>query len=208
MEVRNSGVSEKVLRKDGSPLYPLNRDYKNSRERILEGAAIAFSRRGFHGTSLREISKECGLEQPSIYHHFHSKENLFRKALIATHLLILNEIRRKVVRDQGLHVEVISIFKAVAEIAKTYPDRARLPFSLIYSAPVNLQNEYSEKYGSQYRKLLEVAFQRNEKVQMKEEKLSLCVDLLHSLILACSVEALYLDRVRGLEERVRLILEF
>ncbi|PJZ56860.1 TetR/AcrR family transcriptional regulator [Leptospira barantonii] len=196
-----------MLRKDGSPLYPLNREYKNSRERILEGAAIAFSRKGFHGTSLREISKECGLEQPSIYHHFHSKENLFRKALIATHLLILNEIRRRVVRDQGLHIEVISIFKAVAETAKEYPDKARLPFSLIYSAPVNLQNEYTERYGSQYRKLLEVAFDRTERIERKNEKLSLCVDLLHSLVLACSVDALYLDRVHGLEERVRLILD-
>ncbi|PJZ53635.1 TetR/AcrR family transcriptional regulator [Leptospira adleri] len=195
-----------MLRKDGSPLYPLNRDYKNSRERILEGAAIAFSKKGFHGTSLREISKECGLEQPSIYHHFHSKENLFRKALIATHLLILNEIRRRIVRDQGLHTEVISIFRAIAVTAKEYPDKARLPFSLIYSAPVNLQNEYTERYGSQYRRLLEVAFERNEMIQRKEEKLSLCVDLLHSLVLACSVDALYLDRVRGLEDRVKLIL--
>ncbi|MDV6234315.1 TetR/AcrR family transcriptional regulator [Leptospira ellisii] len=195
-----------MLRKDGSPLYPLNREYKNSRERILEGAAIAFSRKGFHGTSLREISKECGLEQPSIYHHFHSKENLFRKALVATHLLILNEIRRRIVRDQGLHVEVVSVFKAVAATAKEYPDKARLPFSLIYSAPVNLQNEYTERYGSQYRRLLEVAFERNGSVVRQEEKLSLCVDLLHSLVLACSVEALYLDRVSGLEERVELIL--
>ncbi|XDD50543.1 TetR/AcrR family transcriptional regulator [Leptospira sp. WS92.C1] len=195
-----------MLSKDGSPLYPLNRDYKNSRERILEGAAIAFSRKGFHGTSLREISKECGLEQPSIYHHFHSKENLFRKALVATHLLILNEIRRRVIRDQGLNMEIISIFKAIAETAKEYHDKARLPFSLIYSAPVNLQNEYTERYGSQYRKLLEVAFQRNEKVTKEAEKLSLCVDLLHSLVLACSVDALYIDRVQGLEKRVELIL--
>ncbi|TGK32716.1 TetR/AcrR family transcriptional regulator [Leptospira gomenensis] len=195
-----------MLRKDGSPLYPLNREYKNSRERILEGAAIAFSRKGFHGTSLREISKECGLEQPSIYHHFQSKENLFRKALVATHLLILNEIRRRIVRDQGLNVEVVSIFKAVATTAKEYPDKARLPFSLIYSAPVNLQNEYTERYGSQYRRLLEVAFERNGSIIRQEEKLSLCVDLLHSLVLACSVEALYLDRVQGLENRVGLIL--
>ncbi|EKR62073.1 transcriptional regulator, TetR family [Leptospira weilii str. 2006001853] len=185
----------------------MNRDYKNSRERILEGAAIAFSRSGFHGTSLREISKECGLEQPSIYHHFHSKENLFRKTLIATHLLVLNEIRRRVIRDQGLYVEVVSIFKAVAETAKIYPDKTRLPFSLIYSAPVNLQNEYTERYGNQYRKLLEAAFERSDRIGRKEEKLSLCVDLLYSLILACSVEVLYLDRVSGLEDRVRLILE-
>ncbi|ASV12510.1 MULTISPECIES: TetR/AcrR family transcriptional regulator [Leptospira] len=196
-----------MFKKDGSPLYPLNRDYKNSRERILEGAAVAFSRTGFHGTSLREISKECGLEQPSIYHHFHSKENLFRKTLIATHLLVLNEIRRRVVRNQGLYVEVVSIFKAVAETAKIYPDKTRLPFSLIYSAPLNLQNEYTERYGNQYRKLLEAAFERSEGIRRKEEKLSLCVDLLYSLILACSVEALYLDRVSGLEDRVRLILE-
>ncbi|EMN14716.1 hypothetical protein LEP1GSC055_0228 [Leptospira borgpetersenii str. Brem 307] len=71
-----------------------------------------------------------------------------------------------------------------------------------------MQNEYTERYGNQYRKLLEAAFERNDRIGRKEEKLSLCVDLLYSLILACSVEVLYLDRVSGLEDRVRLILEF
>ncbi|TGL60730.1 TetR/AcrR family transcriptional regulator [Leptospira sarikeiensis] len=195
-----------MKKKDGSPVYPTNGVFRNSRERILEGAAIAFARKGFHGTSLREISRECGLEQPSIYHHFHSKENLFRKALVATHLMILNDIRSRVVKDRGLREEVVSVFRAISDIARQFPDRAKLPFSLVYSAPENLVQEYTNHYGAQYRKLLDAAVDRNPPAKNAELKLSLLVDLLHSLILSISSERFFEDRVRGLEDRIDHIL--
>ncbi|PJZ69830.1 AcrR family transcriptional regulator [Leptospira perolatii] len=195
-----------MRKKDGSPVYPTNGNFRNSRERILEGAAIAFARKGFHGTSLREISRECGLEQPSIYHHFHSKENLFRKALVATHLMILNDIRSRIEKEQGLREEIVSVFKAISNIARQFPDRARLPFSLVYSAPENLVLEYTNHYGAQYRKLLEASFERNPPAKNPELKLSLLVDLLHSLILSVSSEKFFEDRVNGIEERVDFIL--
>lgn len=195
-----------MKKKDGSPVYPTNGIFRNSRERILEGAAVAFARKGFHGTSLREISRECGLEQPSIYHHFHSKENLFRKALVATHLMILNDIRSRIVKDKGLRGEVVSVFMAIADIARQFPDRAKLPFSLVYSAPENLVQEYTNHYGAQYRKLLEAAVDRNPPNKNAELKLSLLVDLLHSLILSCSSSRFFEDRVSGLQERIDFIL--
>ncbi len=195
-----------MKKKDGSPVYPTNGIFRNSRERILEGAAIAFARKGFHGTSLREISRECGLEQPSIYHHFHSKENLFRKALVATHLMILNDIRSRIIKDSGLREEIVSVFMAIANIARQFPERAKLPFSLVYSAPENLVQEYTNHYGAQYRKLLESAVERNPPAKKSELKLSLLVDLLHSLILSCSSIRFFEDRVDGLEERIDFIL--
>ena len=57
----------------------------SARERILDAARKAFSQNGYFGTSIRQISNLCGLKQPSIYHHFDSKENLFRNALHSSH---------------------------------------------------------------------------------------------------------------------------
>ena len=60
------------------------------REDILERAMDAFWRNGFEGTSLRQLEEATGLNPGSLYHHFHSKEYLFRDILvhyIENHLL-------------------------------------------------------------------------------------------------------------------------
>jgi AcrR family transcriptional regulator len=48
-----------------------------TRERILEAAARAFAKGGFHGTSLKEVAAAAGMRAPSLLHHFPSKEALF-----------------------------------------------------------------------------------------------------------------------------------
>jgi AcrR family transcriptional regulator len=51
-------------------LTPLEPD---TRERILEVAAKLFAQQGYAGTSVRDIAKELGIANPSIYYHFKSK---------------------------------------------------------------------------------------------------------------------------------------
>ncbi len=44
---------------------------------ILEIAAQLFARKGYRGTSIREIGEEAGLQGGSLYHHIKSKDALF-----------------------------------------------------------------------------------------------------------------------------------
>lgn len=44
---------------------------------ILEIAAQLFARKGYHGTSIREIGKQAGVLGGSLYHHIQSKDALF-----------------------------------------------------------------------------------------------------------------------------------
>jgi AcrR family transcriptional regulator len=52
-----------------------------TRERILEAAAVTFRERGFAATRLADIAARAGLQTPSLYYHFASKEELIEVVL-------------------------------------------------------------------------------------------------------------------------------
>ena len=47
-----------------------------TRERILREASRLFARKGFHGTSTREIADAVEIRQPSLFHHFPTKRDI------------------------------------------------------------------------------------------------------------------------------------
>jgi len=48
----------------------------STRQRILTGAALLFSEHGYAQGSIRNITSTCGIQGPSFYHHFRSKEEM------------------------------------------------------------------------------------------------------------------------------------
>ncbi|HLF40165.1 MAG TPA: TetR/AcrR family transcriptional regulator [Acidimicrobiia bacterium] len=55
------------------------REGGDTAEAILEAAGTLFARKGYHGTSTREIAAAVGIKQPSLFHWFASKEAILRK---------------------------------------------------------------------------------------------------------------------------------
>ena len=64
----------------------------NRRERILDAAAQCFSKAGYEGTSVRDISTAAGILPGSMYYHFASKEEV----LGAVHDEGLRKVKTKV----------------------------------------------------------------------------------------------------------------
>jgi len=58
----------------------------DTRERILRESAALFARRGYVGTSTRAITRAVGISQPSLFHHFATKQAIV-EALLAIDLL-------------------------------------------------------------------------------------------------------------------------
>lgn len=54
------------------------RDIERTRQDILDAAARAFARRGYHGTTMELVAQEAGYSVGSLYTYFKGKQELFR----------------------------------------------------------------------------------------------------------------------------------
>jgi AcrR family transcriptional regulator len=52
-----------------------------SRAALMSSARKLFAERGFHGTSVGDIADAAGLRKPSLFHHFPTKEALYRAVM-------------------------------------------------------------------------------------------------------------------------------
>jgi AcrR family transcriptional regulator len=66
------------------------------RDQILDTAAELFATRGFHGVSVGEIGRACGMSGPALYKHFDSKDELLAAMLIGISERLLEEGRARV----------------------------------------------------------------------------------------------------------------
>ena len=52
---------------------------------ILQAAHHLFIKKGFHGSSMRQISQEAGIALGGIYNHYASKEDIFLEVILTYH---------------------------------------------------------------------------------------------------------------------------
>src|SRR4051795_1800450 len=68
----------------------------NRRDQILETAADRFAAKGFHGVSVGEIGRACGISGPALYKHFESKDAVLAAMLVGISERLLEEGRTRV----------------------------------------------------------------------------------------------------------------
>ena len=57
-------------------------EMKNTKNQILEVALKLFAENSFHGASIRDIAKQIGKRESSIYNHFKSKDEIFEQIIL------------------------------------------------------------------------------------------------------------------------------
>lgn len=63
------------------------------RDQILDTAAELFAAKGFHGVSVGEIGRACGISGPALYKHFASKDAVLAAMLVGISERLLDEGR-------------------------------------------------------------------------------------------------------------------
>lgn len=90
----------------------------STRDRILDVALDLFSRKGYEGTSIRDIAEEMSMTKAAVYYHFPSKEELLADVLnpaMARVGRVLEE--HEPVRDPaGRRAFVTALVEVIAEV--------------------------------------------------------------------------------------------
>src|SRR5207244_10716553 len=76
-----------------------------NRARVLRAASRSFLRHGYH-TSVDEIARRAGVAKQTLYHHFPSKDQLFKEVAcdLAKHVLVGLEAEPADVRNGPLRL--------------------------------------------------------------------------------------------------------
>ena len=69
------------------------------RDQILDTAAELFAAKGFHGVSVGELGRACGITGPALYKHFASKDAVLAEMLVSISERLLDEGRDRVARS-------------------------------------------------------------------------------------------------------------
>jgi AcrR family transcriptional regulator len=104
-----------------------------TKRRILEAAELVFSRNGFQGATTRDIAREAGVNEVTIFRHFHTREELLAATLehgcaACTGLIHYEEILKGELPDclERFVREMYSVVKQQEAIVRAFIGEARL----------------------------------------------------------------------------------
>ncbi len=114
---------------------PVRLSADKRREQLIQVAVDLFGRKGFSGTTTREIAAAAGVTEAIIFRHFATKEQLYtaiidRKINSADATAWINELRTAMDRDDDKAV-IQHLIKAVIATHRTDPTFERL---MLYAA--------------------------------------------------------------------------
>jgi TetR/AcrR family transcriptional regulator, cholesterol catabolism regulator len=109
-----------------SVLDPDRARYTPAARKVVDAGVELFARVGFLATTIRDLTKLCGLTAPSFYNHFESKEALLFD-IVST---VNSELERRL---DALHLDTVASPEALSELVRTlvtfnltHPKEARI----------------------------------------------------------------------------------
>jgi len=97
-----------------------------TRERILKAAEVLFADRGYAGTRLHEIAHSVGVQKASLFHHFASKEDLYRAVLTYGYYETERTIQGALEGTATPLERVRILTEAYVDMVVAHPERAKI----------------------------------------------------------------------------------
>lgn len=119
----------------------------NTKEKILHVAHEMFSSKGFHGTSIRDISKEAGVNVSAINYHFENKEKLYWETFQFSYRSLDQGIRELAEKHKTSEDLAFAIFEYLLREGSALVNTFKMMLNDNFSMPDDFQNESDHNFG-------------------------------------------------------------
>lgn len=120
----------------------------NSSKRILDAALQLFSKKGYEGTSTREICELAGITKPTLYYFFQSKEGIYRALVQEAFQEYTSLIDAGLSAGTSLREQLKKIAELMFVAACARPEMVKLLFSTVYSVNSPLVEQVQSSHES------------------------------------------------------------
>ena len=169
-----------------------------TKKQIIKKAIELFYKNGFANTSIRDIVREVGITNSTVYLYFKSKEELLYTIIYEIGETLLNELNQAISNNN----DPLSALKEMIYRQVCLIKSRRMEIKIYLEEQYQLNEEYKEKALKQHRKIYDLYY--NTIVNLKKKGLLRDVD---PTVATFSIFALMNWSYRWFKEEGRLTIE-
>jgi AcrR family transcriptional regulator len=126
-----------------------------TRQRLLDAAAVEFANEGYVGANINRISLAAGFAKGTIYNYFDSKQALMSALVNETAAAHIKIIVERVDPETDAIQRLEQFFRAGFDFVEQHPHRSRLVITLIYGPDEAFRNQVYQSYQPLFDLLIE-----------------------------------------------------
>ncbi|MFF2876538.1 TetR/AcrR family transcriptional regulator [Gottfriedia sp. NPDC057991] len=119
-----------------------------TKDKIIAAALALFSKNGYEGTSLTEIAKAVGIQKPSIYNHFKSKEEIFLtiyENILWLHVKKVDELMGEI-RELSAKEQLYQILNVTFEYYIEFEEQSTFLNRAVFFSPESLKEQLHTQF--------------------------------------------------------------
>jgi AcrR family transcriptional regulator len=119
-----------------------------TKDKIIAAALSLFARNGYNGTSLADIAKAVGIQKPSIYNHFKSKEELFLsiyESILWFHVQKVEKLMDDI-KELDAEEQLFQIVNLTFQYYIHYEEQSTFLNKAVFFPPENLKEQLREQF--------------------------------------------------------------
>ncbi|MDQ0198729.1 TetR/AcrR family transcriptional regulator [Neobacillus ginsengisoli] len=119
-----------------------------TKDKIIAAALALFAKNGYEGTSLSEIAKAVGIQKPSIYNHFKSKEEIFFTIYENILWFHVHKVEKLIEDIKGLNAkeQLFQILDLTFQYYIDYEEQSTFLNRAVFFPPENLKEQLHEQF--------------------------------------------------------------
>jgi AcrR family transcriptional regulator len=147
---------------------------KEKKQKIMEAALKLFVEKGFHGTSTAEIARTAGVATGTLFHYFHTKEELINSLYLYTKESMFSQMKEHFEADKSLKENLKGLWSKFIYFSMENP--YKFQFILIFHTSPYITSLTKEQLETQTDALLTVYQKGVNDNELKEAPFEIIIE--------------------------------